>query len=110
MRCADSARMQYNDTKGDRAMKWNEIRDHFPHQWLIIEAIEAHSENSHRILECISVVKAFPNAEDSVPVIDCYRELQLKYPNRELYFIHTDREEIVIVERNRYGYRSLSRS
>jgi hypothetical protein len=84
-------------------MKWNEIREAFPHQWLIIEAIEAHSENGHRIFDQISVVEAFPKAENSDPVMRCYGELQANHREREFLFIHTDREEIVIQERVRHN-------
>ncbi len=28
----------------DSMMKWQEIRKHYPQQWLLVEAIKAHSE------------------------------------------------------------------
>ena len=31
-------------------MKWDEIRAHYPRQWLLIEAIKAHSKENKRIL------------------------------------------------------------
>jgi hypothetical protein len=40
-------------------MTWAEIRTHYPHQWLLIEAIKAYSESGKRILEQISVVISF---------------------------------------------------
>ena len=32
-------------------MKWHEIREHYPQQWILLEAIKAHSEANKRILE-----------------------------------------------------------
>lgn len=89
-------------------MKWQEIREAFPHQWLIIEAIEAHSENGHRIFDRIAVVEAYPNVESSSVVMRCYYELQDKFPQRELLFIHTFHEELVIKEIYSHGYRPAS--
>lgn len=50
-------------------MKWEEIRRHYPQQWLLIEAIKAHSEAGKRIMEQISVVGVFP---DSVTAMKSY--------------------------------------
>jgi len=40
-------------------MKWEEIRHHFPHQWLLVEAMEAYSEPGKRIVEQLSRLKFF---------------------------------------------------
>ncbi len=32
-------------------MEWPEIRQHYPEQWLLLEALKAHSEGQQRILE-----------------------------------------------------------
>lgn len=44
-------------------MKWQEIRNHYPVEWLIVEAIKAHSESGKRILDEISVVATFPDSD-----------------------------------------------
>ncbi len=31
-------------------MKWQEVRQHYPQQWLLLEAIKAYSEAGKRIL------------------------------------------------------------
>lgn len=31
-------------------MQWQEIRKHYPEQWLLVEAVEAHSDAGKRIL------------------------------------------------------------
>ena len=80
-------------------MEWSEIRRHYPQQWLLIEAIEAHSENGHRLLDDIAVLATFP---DSVTAMKRYGHLQQEAPQRELYVCHTDREELEIRERSRF--------
>ena len=32
-------------------MHWAEIRRHYPEQWLLLEALDAHTEGNQRILE-----------------------------------------------------------
>jgi hypothetical protein len=85
-------------------MKWEEIRRHYPDQWLLVEAIKAHSESGKRILEQISVVSTFP---DSVTAMRGYTELHREAPERELYVFHTDRETLDIVERRWLGIRGI---
>jgi hypothetical protein len=38
-----------------KAMRWQEIRAAHPDQWLVIEALEAHSENDHRIYDALGL-------------------------------------------------------
>jgi len=85
-------------------MNWEEVRKNYPHQWLLVEAIKAHSESGKRILEHISVVGVFP---DSVAAMRGYTKLHRESPERELYVFHTDREWIDIVERKWLGIRSV---
>ena len=37
-------------------MKWQEIRQRYPKAWLLLEAIEAHTEGDKRILESLAVI------------------------------------------------------
>lgn len=83
-------------------MKWQEIRNHYPAQWLLIEAIKAHSESGKHILDEISVVATFP---DSVAAMKTYAELHHEQPERELYVLHTSREQPGIIEGRSSGIR-----
>lgn len=85
-------------------MKWNDVRQHYPHQWLIIEALEARTIDKQRILDRVAVVETCP---DGTIAIRRYQELHKQYPQRELYFVHTQRQELDIVERRWVGIRSL---
>ncbi len=83
-------------------MRWQEIRNHHPQQWLLVEAIEARSESGKRVLERLAVVDAFP---DSAPAIQAYARLHQEAPERELYVFHTSRETLDLPERRWLGIR-----
>lgn len=85
-------------------MKWQEIRTHYPEQWLLVEAIKAHSLNNKRILDQLAVVGAFP---DSVSAMKGYTQLHHEAPERELYVFHSSREVLDITERQWLGIRGL---
>ena len=87
-------------------MKWQEIREHYPQQWILIEAIKAHSEANKRVLEQLAVVAAF---RDSVTAMKSYTQLHREAPERELYVFHTSRETLEIAERRWLGIRGLRR-
>ncbi|OIO90855.1 MAG: hypothetical protein AUK03_12360 [Anaerolineae bacterium CG2_30_64_16] len=84
-------------------MKWEEIRRRYPDQWLLVEAIKAHSDAGKRIVEQLSVVSEFP---DSIAALKDYAQLHREAPKRELYVLHTSREGLDIAERTWLGIRS----
>jgi hypothetical protein len=83
-------------------MQWSEIRIAYPTQWLIVEALAARTEGERRQLEQIAVVET---CADGAAALQRYRQLHLQYPQRELYFVHTGREELDIHERQWLGIR-----
>ena len=85
-------------------MQWPEIRRHYPQQWLLIEAIKAHSEDDKRILDEIPVIGTYP---DSVEAMKDYAQLHKQAPERELYVFHTDRRALDITERRWLGIRGV---
>ncbi len=87
-------------------MKWAEIRDRYPQQWLLLEAIQVHSEASKRVLEQLSVVSSF---SDSTTALRSYLQLHRQAPQRELYVFHTSRESLEIPERRWLGIRGFVR-
>jgi hypothetical protein len=86
-------------------MKWIDVRKRFPHQWLLVEATRAHSSENHRIIDELAVVECF---DDGQSAMQGYSDLHLREPQRELYVIHTDREELEITELNWLGIREAS--
>lgn len=83
-------------------MTWNDVKKFHPEKWLLIEAIEAHTENDKRVLENISVVDFFTSSNEA---LKGYVELHRKYRKREFYVVHTSRDELDIVERRWVGIR-----
>jgi hypothetical protein len=83
-------------------MKWQEIRTHYPQQWLLVEAIKARSEDSKRILEQLAVIGTF---SDSVTALKSYQQLHHEAPERELYVFHASRETLDVTERKWIGIR-----
>jgi len=82
---------------------WEEIRRQFPRQWLLVEAIAAHSSEDKRILDDIAVLEAFQEAGTA---LKSYQEMHRKSPQRELYVVHTDREVLDIAEIDWLGIRT----
>ena len=85
-------------------MRWQEVRDAHPDQWLVIEALEAHSENEHRILDRVSVIDV---CSDGRATMKRYGELQRAHPQREFCFVHTSMVELSIEERLWLGIRGF---
>ena len=84
-------------------MTWAEICITYPNQWLIIEALEAFTDSQNqRILERIAVIES---CTDGGAAMKRYRELHSEYPSRELYFVHTSRQNLDIQERHWLGVR-----
>lgn len=85
-------------------MKWTDVRSRFPHQWLVIEALDARSELGKRILQELAVVDQAPDGESAMRT---YLKLHRQEPERELYVLHTDRENLEIAEQNWLGIRAV---
>lgn len=86
-------------------MQWQQIRERYPRQWLLTEAIAAHSAEGQRFVEDIAVLDTYP---DGVTAMKAYRELHRCDPQRELYVLHTDRERLEITEQRWPGIRVAS--
>jgi hypothetical protein len=75
-------------------MNWQEIRQLYPHRWLVVEAIGAYTEGTQRIIPHLAVLGEFAQDHDSARAF--YRETHRLNKMRELYVLHTDREELHI--------------
>jgi hypothetical protein len=84
-------------------MKWEDVRQAFPEQWVLIEAVQAYTnEKSERILEEVAPLKKFSNSPDAMKA---YQELHRGNPIRELYVLHTNRKNPNIIEKKWVGVR-----
>jgi hypothetical protein len=84
-------------------MTWIDIRQRYPHQWLLVEALLAHSKAGKRQVDELAVVNAFTDGETA---LRSYLRLHRDAPARELYVVHSDREELEITERDFPGLRT----
>lgn len=53
-------------------MQWQAIRQHYPHQWLLLEALKAHREGGKRILDQLAVLETYT---DSITALQAYKIL-----------------------------------
>lgn len=84
-------------------MKWEDVRQAFPEQWVLIEAVQAHTDDkSERVLEEITLLKRFSKSPDAMKA---YQEIHRDDPKRELYVLHTSRKEPNIIEKKWVGVR-----
>ena len=94
--------LETTDTMGVSSMVWHQIRENFPAQWVLVEALQAHSDGNRRVVEELSLVGVFP---DSRAALHSYVDLYEQAPQRELYVVHTDREKLEILQRRWLGIR-----
>lgn len=83
-------------------MKWEQVREQYPEQWVLVEAISAYSDNSIRHLEEVAVISSF---SDSTLAWKEYKKLHLADRTREYYIFHTDHEIIEVKEQKFIGIR-----
>jgi hypothetical protein len=84
-------------------VNWSEIRERYSDQWLVVEALEAHTDsNSRRHIKRFAVIERCADGSNAMQI---YRRLHREYPEREFYFVHTNREELDIRERQWLGVR-----
>ena len=83
-------------------MRWSDVQMRYANQWVVIEALEAHTEGNRRILKQMAVVEACP---DSTAAMETFRRRHQEHPLREFYFVHTSRISLDIQERRWVGVR-----
>ncbi len=84
-------------------MKWEEVRQKYNNEWIIIEAINARTLENNRLIYQVTVVDAFN--DDNNKALRKYVELHKAFPEKELYVVHTSRERLNIKERRWIGVR-----
>jgi hypothetical protein len=84
-------------------MRWNEIRKGYPNQWLVVEAVSAHTTSTGK--REITDIKVLDLCPDGASAFKKYRELHSKNHYGEYYYLHTSREVLDIEEVNWTGIR-----
>lgn len=86
-------------------MRWEDAKKTYPPQWVIIEAVDAHTEGDKRIIEKIQIVELF--GVDNNGALRQYVQLHKAHPEKEYYVVHTSRSELNVKERNWIGVRGI---
>jgi len=77
-------------------MRWEEVRERFPDEWVVLEATKAYSKDGDRFIEEVVVIDKF---DDSREAMRRCSELHRLNPPREYCFFHTSRPALVARER-----------
>ncbi|MBP1970180.1 hypothetical protein J2Z83_002298 [Virgibacillus natechei] len=77
-------------------MRWDEVQERFPNEWVVLEATKAHSKQGKRYIDEVIVVDRF---QDSINAMHRYEALHKEDPHKEYCFFHTSREELVAEEK-----------
>ncbi len=71
-------------------MRWSEVCDAYPAQWLVVETLEVHTEKHgetcRRVLDCVDVIEICP---DGRAALHRYRELSREMPDKLICYVHT---------------------
>ena len=86
-------------------MQWSQVRKHYPQQWLLVEALQAHSTDDKRILDDLAVLGFY---SDSMVAMQAYQQFHHQSPQRELYVCHTTHKDLEITERRWLGVRGIA--
>lgn len=77
-------------------MRWEEIQEKFPEEWVVFEAVEAYSQDGFRFIDSVNVIDRY---EDSLDAMKRYKQLHKDQPAKEIYFLHTSRPDLKIEEK-----------
>lgn len=83
-------------------MTWDNLKKLHPHSWVLIENISSTTKLLKKTIEELSVVGIFDHL-DSTAALYNYLEMHKKYPERELYVVHTSMETLEIEEQRWIG-------
>ncbi len=83
-------------TKERFGMKWSEVRERFPNQFVLVEELASHIENDRVLVDDVAVVRAVPDDEATKTLMQC---------KDKLFVYHTNSDSVVIELRRRPGLR-----
>ncbi|MFD0677483.1 MULTISPECIES: hypothetical protein [unclassified Paenibacillus] len=77
-------------------MRWEEVREQFPDEWVVCEALASRSQGGYWYIDEVAVIDRF---DDSKIAMKRYYELHREKPTREYGFFHTSRENLQLREK-----------
>lgn len=66
---------------------WEQIRQKYPNSWVLVEAIDARTEQGKRVFQHMDLLDSFGG--DFKSMWDCYKVFRERHPDREYVFYHT---------------------
>ena len=85
-------------------MKWQDVRKQYPDTWILVEALQAHTDDKRRIVEQWAIIDPFP---EYYSAFQSYEKLHQRDPQREMYVTHTVNEDVTIKVRHWVGVRGI---
>lgn len=82
-------------------MDWQTIRAQYPNRWVLIEALDATTQDNQRVISSIRLIASF--GDDWREAWESYKTHHHKHPNREFYPVHTTREVLNIGVLDSFG-------
>jgi hypothetical protein len=79
-------------------MKWQEVRQHFPNQWLLVQAMETRSEGGYCYWERVMVLEKFSNGSEALKGLNAYLK---SHAPHDVFIFHTAREQLKLEEKPR---------
>ena len=87
----------------DSSMTWQEVREQYAHQWVLVEAVGATTVGDKRVVQQMVLVGAYENGREAMRE---YLRLHKEHRARELYVVHADTEQLEITEKTWLGIRA----
>nr|VFJ44015.1 MAG: hypothetical protein BECKDK2373B_GA0170837_10075 [Candidatus Kentron sp. DK] len=86
-------------------MNWQQVREQYPHKWVLVETIEGHTEDDRWCVDRLTVVDVFAEVSDALSLRKALHE---KAPARDYFVFHTDKRELAMKERYWLGVRTAA--
>ena len=83
-------------------MDWKEVNKKYKNTWLVIEAKKAESKDKKRNIKAVNIIDTF---NDSLLAYKKYQELHQLEPNKEMYVVFSDWNELSFEELSWKGSR-----
>lgn len=77
-------------------MKWGEVQQKFPNEWVVVEVTKAHSQDDHRFIDELNMINRYDNSPEAMRR---YYELHRQNPTKEYGFFHTSRPTLIAIEK-----------
>jgi len=82
-------------------MKWSEVRELFPNQFVLVEELASHIEDDRLYVDDVAVVRTVSEEDATKTLMDC---------KDKLFVYHTVSDSVVIELRRRPGLRGRFRA